>query len=108
MEIINYFIYKPRYNGTFSRNILPRIRDGAYVIYHKKTKESHWVSLFIDKHTGLKFDSLKNENIPKDVLNKIRDKSITHNIFRIQNNDSIMCALYCIAFIKVCLQEKLF
>ena len=27
----------------------------------------------------------------KEVLNKIRDRSITHNTFRLQDNDSIMC-----------------
>ena len=31
---------------------------------------------------------------------KIKDKSITHNIFRIQYNESIMCRFYCIAFIE--------
>ena len=30
-------------------------------------------------------------------LNKIKDKSITHNIFRIQENEPIMCGFYCIA-----------
>ena len=40
------------------------------------------------------------EYIPQEVLSKIRDKSITHNIFRIQDNDSIMCGFYCIAFIE--------
>ena len=33
-------------------------------------------------------------------LNKIRDKSITHNIFGIQDNESIMCEFYCIVFIE--------
>ena len=28
---------------------------------------------------------------PQEVLNKIGDKSITHNIFRIEGNESIMC-----------------
>ena len=46
------------------------------------------------------------EYIPQEVLNKIRDKSITHNIFRIQDNESIMCRLYCIAFIEYMLAGK--
>ena len=33
-------------------------------------------------------------------LNEIKDKWITHNIFRIQDNESIMCRFYCIAFIE--------
>ena len=36
----------------------------------------------------------------------MRDKSITHNIFRIQDNESIMCEFYCIAFIEYMLAGK--
>ena len=32
IEITNYFNYEPRFNGVFSRNNLPRIKDRAYVI----------------------------------------------------------------------------
>ena len=46
------------------------------------------------------FDSFKIEYIPQDVLDKIKDKSITENIFRIQYDDSIICGFYCIAFIE--------
>ena len=42
----------------------------------------------------------------KKVLNKVKDKSITHNIFRIQDNDSIMCEFICIAFIEYMLAGK--
>ena len=40
------------------------------------------------------------ENIPQEVLNKIKDRSITHNIFRIQDNEFIMCWFHCITFIE--------
>ena len=43
---------------------------------------------------------------PQEVLNKIGDKSITHNIFRIQDNESIMCGFYCITFIEYMLAGK--
>ena len=52
------------------------------------------------------FDSFGIEHTPQEVLNKIRDKSITHNMFRIQNNESIMGGFYCIAFIKYMLAGK--
>ena len=55
----------------------------------KQSKGTHWVSLFIDKNTALYFDSFGIEYIPQEVLNKIRDKFITHNIFRTQDNDLI-------------------
>ena len=40
------------------------------------------------------------------VLNKIRDKSITHNLFRIQDNESIMCGFHGIVFIEYMLSGK--
>ena len=46
------------------------------------------------------------EYIPQEVLNKIKDKSIAHNIFRIQDNESIICGFYCIAFIEYILAGK--
>ena len=73
----------------------------------KPSKEAHWVSLFIDKNTDVYFDSFGNEYIPQDVLKKIKDKSTTHIIFRIQPNDSILCGFYCIAFIEYIFQERL-
>ena len=68
------------------RNNLPRIKDGAYVINldEKKSKGTHCLSLLIDRNTAVYFDSFGIEYIPQEVLNKIRDKSIPRNIFRIQ------------------------
>ena len=54
--------------------------------------------LFIDRNTAVYFDSLGIEYIPLDILNKIRDKSTTDNIFRIQDDESIMSGYCCIAF----------
>ena len=108
IEITNYFNDEPRFNGIFSRNKLPGIKDGAYVINldDKKSKGTHWVSLFIDRNVAIYFNSFGIEYIPQEVLNKTRDKSITHNIFRIHINESIMCGFYCIAFIEYILARK--
>ena len=96
IEITNYFKYEPRFNSVFSRNNLPRIKDGAYVINRddKNSKGTHWVSLFIDRNTAVYSDFFGIEYIPLEVLNKIRYKSITHNMFRIQDNESIMNLLF--------------
>ena len=72
----------------------------------KKIKGIHWTSLFIERNTAVYFDSFETEYIPQEVLNKIKDKSITHYIFRIQEDDSIMCGFYCIAFIEYMLPGK--
>ena len=65
----------------------------------KNSKGTNWVSLFIHKNVAIYFDSFGIEYIPQEVLNKIRDKSITQNIFKTQDNESIMCRFYCIASI---------
>ena len=72
----------------------------------KISRGTHWVSSFIDKNTAVYFDSFRIKEIPQEKLNKIRDKSITHNIFRIEDNDSIMCGFYRIAFIEYMLAGR--
>ena len=62
-----------------------------------KAKKKHLLSLFIDRNTAAYFDSFGIEYIPQEVLTKIKI-NITQNIFRIQDDDSIMCRLYSIAF----------
>ena len=91
-----------------SRNNLPKIKDGTYVIslYDKNSKGTHWVALFANKNTAVYSDSFGIEYIPQEVLKRIKDKSITRNIFRIQDNDSIMCGFYCAAFVEYMLAEK--
>ena len=47
----------------------------------KKCKETHWVSLFIDRNTAIYFDSFEIEFIPQEVLNKIREINQLHTIY---------------------------
>ena len=92
-----------------SRVHLPTKKDGTHVInlHDKQGKETYWVSLFIYRNTAGYIDSFGIEYIPQEVLYRIKDKFISHNIFRIQDEDSIMCGFYCIDFIEYALQEKL-
>ena len=46
------------------------------------------------------------EYVPQEVSNKIKDKSVTHDILRIQDKDSIMCGFYCIPLIEYMLLGK--
>ena len=52
------------------------------------------------------FDSFGIEYIPQEVLNKIKDKSITHIISRIQSDDSVKRGFYCIAFTECMTARK--
>ena len=69
IEIVNYFNYEPRFNGAFSRNNVPRIKYGAYVINldDKNSKGTRWVSLFIYRNTVVYFHSFEIEYIPPEV-----------------------------------------
>ena len=71
-----------------------------------KNGKPQCVSLFIHKNVAKNFDSFGIEYIPQEVLNNIRDKSITHRILRIQDNESIMCKFCCITFIEYMLAGK--
>ena len=108
IQITNYFNYKPKLNGAFSRNNLPRIKDGVYIINldDKKSNITHWVSLFTDRSAPVYLDSFGIEYIPQEISNNIKHKSITHNTFRIQGNKSIMSGFYCITLIEYMLAVK--
>ena len=62
----------------------------------------HYLLTEIQRYTLI----LSKLNISQEVLDKIKDKSITHDIFRIQDNDSSMWGFYCITFIEYMLAEK--
>ena len=110
IEITNYFYDEHWFNGVFYRNNSPRIKDGAHALNfdEKNSKGTHWVSLLINKIIAIYFVSFRIEYIPQEVLNKITDKSFTHNIFRKQDNKAIMCGFYCISFIECMHAEKTF
>ena len=77
------------------------------IIYLDKRWSVCNILLFIDRNTAAYFDSFFFiEYISQEVLNKIKDKSITHNLFRIQDNKSIICGFYCIALMKYMLAWK--
>ena len=70
IEITNNFKYEARFNGVFSRNNLPRIKDGEYVISldDKNSKGTHWVLLFIERNLAVHIDSFGIEYIPQENI----------------------------------------
>ena len=108
-EIQKQYENKPRFNGVYSRDNLPKIKDGAYVINLDEYSDTgtHWVALYIHNIFVTYFDSFGVEHIPKEIKAFInRSLSITANIFRIQAYDSIICRYFCIGFIDFMLPGK--
>ena len=98
-----------RFNGVYSREHLPKIKDGAYVINLDEYSDigTHWIALWVDNNSVTYFNSFGVEHIPKEIKAFIdRSLSITTNIFRTEAYDSIMCGYICIGFIDLCLSER--
>ena len=65
----NYCRNEPRFNGVFSRDSLPKIKDGAYVINLDEYSDigTHWVALYVQNYNVTYFDSFGIEHIPKEI-----------------------------------------
>ena len=118
IKISEYYASEPRFDGVYSRNNLPKIKKGAYVINLDEYENTgtHWIALFVKTDEVIYFDSFGIEHIPKEINKfigneqsssaKARNKEIKANIFRIQAYDSIMCGYFCIEFINYMLKGK--
>ena len=107
-EIIDYFKSEPRFNGVYSRNILPKLKKGAYVtnLNYSKNTGTHWVVIFVKKDEVIYFDIFGAEHISEEILKAIGNKNIKSNIFRIQSYDSVMCGYFCILLFEFSLKNK--
>ena len=58
---------EPKFNGLYSRNNLPKTKDGAYVINIDEFKSigTHWITLYMNGNNI--FYSFEVENIPKNL-----------------------------------------
>ena len=68
-EIQKYYQNEPRFNDVCSRENLPRITDGAYVINLDEYSDigTHWISLYVINNNVTYFDSFRVEHIPQKV-----------------------------------------
>ena len=112
-EIMDYFKEVKGFNGVFSRNNLPTLKNGAYIINldHSRNTRTHWVVVFVKKDEVIYFDSFGVEYIPKEIMERIkhsslRNKNIKTSIFRIQDNNSVKCGYFCILFNQYMLKGK--
>ena len=106
-EIQKYYQNQPRFNGVYSRDNLPKIKDGVYIINLDEYSDigTHWIALYVLNNVTF-FYSFGVEHIPKEIQAFIDNKNIKANIFIIQAYDSIMCGYFCIGFIDFMLSGK--
>ena len=74
---------EPRFNGVYSRDNLPKIKDGAYVINLDEYSDigTHWVALYVQNNDVTYFDSFGVEHIPKEIRTFIGNKKNTNKYF---------------------------
>ena len=68
-EIQKCYQNEPRFNGVYSRDNLPRIKDGAYVINLNQYSDigTHQVALYAINNDVTYFNSFGVEHIPKEI-----------------------------------------
>ena len=79
-EIQKYYQNKPKFSGIYSRNNLPKIRDGAYVINLDEFKsiQTHWIALYVDGDNVAYFDSFRVKYIPEEIKKFIKAEIHSH------------------------------
>ena len=77
-EIQKYYQNEPKFNGVYSRNNVPVIKDGAYVINldEYKSIRTHLIVLNVNGDSVTYFDSFGVEYIWKEITKFIGNKNI--------------------------------
>ena len=67
-EIKKYFQKEPKFSGFYSRNNLPRIKDGEQVtnLGEYKSIGTLWIALHVNANNIVYFDIFGVEHIPKE------------------------------------------
>ena len=90
---------EPKFNSLYSRNKLPKIKDGAYVINLDGYKSigTHWINLYLNAENVTHFDSFAVEYIQKKKK-KIHRKQKYNKYLQNTNMlfDNVWILLYCI------------
>ena len=76
-EVEAYYQNKDRFIGVYSRDNLPNIKDGCYVVNLDEYCNigTHWIALDVNNN------SFGTEHIPKEIKKFINNKNIIANIF---------------------------
>ena len=68
-EIQKYYQEEPKFDGVYSRNNLPTVKDEAYVknLGGYKSIGTHWIALNANANNIVYFDSFGVEYISKEI-----------------------------------------
>ena len=108
--IQKYYQNEPKFNGVYSRNNIPKIKDMAYVVTLDEYESigTHWIVLYANAKNVTYSVSFGVEYIPKEITKFIGNKNIITTIYRIQANDSIISGYFCTGYIDFMLKGKSF
>ena len=88
-EIKQYYQNKPKFNGAYSRNNLPKIKDRAYVINLDEFKSigTHQIAFNVNGNNKISFDGFGVEHISKEIYRKQKyhNKYLQNAIIRSDN-----------------------
>ena len=86
VETQKYYQNEPKFSGVYSRNNLPKLQHGAYVINLDDYKSTgfHWIALYVNDKYVTYFDKFEVGHIPEEIKKFIGNKNIIKNIYRIQ------------------------
>ena len=66
---------KPKFNDVYSRNDLPKIKDGVYIINLDEYESIgiHWIILYVNANNIVYFDSFAVELFPQKIRKSIEN-----------------------------------
>ena len=70
-EIQKYYQNETKFNGVYSRNKLPKIKNGAYVINLDEYESigTHWIALYVNEDNIAYFDSFGVDSVDSSTRN---------------------------------------
>ena len=73
-------------NDVYSRNNLPKLKDGAHVINldEYKSTGTHWIALYVNEDSATYFDGFVVEDSPKEIKKFIENTNVVINNCRVQ------------------------
>ena len=108
-EMQKYYQNKPKFNSVCSRNNLPKINDGAYVIHLDECKSigTHWIlsisMVIMAAHLTMQPTLIALQlNTFQNFKKFIGNKNIVTSIYRRQAYNSIMCGYFLLDLLILC------